>query len=101
MHRDHRRLTEEVARSRFEIEEALASCVTLISCDESGPLFLTHRGSSGICEQIDYHLIGAEVEDVVARGSNPFVPFLGRAHRDRLDDFDPERLEDNRHGHPT
>ena len=53
-----------------------------------------HRARARIGEQVDEHVGGVEIEEVVSRFAQMGLALVHRRHPDRLDALDPERLDD-------
>ena len=68
--------------------------VALIPVLDCRPLIAGHRAGAGVGQQIDQHILGAEIEQVVAGLRQGFLA-LGRSCQPQgLDRVDPKRLDD-------
>ena len=68
--------------------------IGLVAVLDRGPLIATHRAGARVGEQIDQHVAGLHLEQVVTRlaHGNPALP--QRRHPQRLHRVDAERLDD-------
>ena len=68
--------------------------VRLVASLDPGPLLGGHGARAGIGEQVDQHIGGVQVEEVVPGRLQALLTLIDRRHPDRLDALDPERLDD-------
>jgi hypothetical protein len=80
------RLEEAVPRGR--------ACVRLVAALDARPLLGRHRAGPRVGEQVDEHVGGVEVKQVVAGRLQVRLALVDGGHPDRLDALDPERLDD-------
>ena len=80
------RLTEPVERGR--------SGVGFVAPLDAGPLLSRHRPGPRVGEQVDQHLLGPQLEQVVPRGRQRRRPFRPGGQPHRLHRVDAERLND-------
>ena len=91
---DHVLEREEGPHALQEAKPGRRAGVRLVAALDAGPLLGRHRSGTRIRQQVDDHIRGVEVEEVVARLEQMLVAFGDRGHADRLDALDPERLDD-------
>ncbi len=71
-----------------------AAGVRLVTALDAGPLLGAHGAGARIGQEVDEHVVGVEVEQVVARGLQGGLPLLDGGEPDGLDALDPEGLDD-------
>ena len=84
----------EIADDLLEPVERSAAGVRFVSLDERAPLGRRHGAGAGVGQQIDEHVIGVELEDVVAGRRQRPLARVTRRERDGFDRLDAERLDD-------
>ncbi len=77
-----------------EAEPAGASRIRLVAAHDAAPLLGAHCAGAGVGEEVDDHVFGAQLEDVVAGLGDHLLSLLACGHLDLLDHFDAERLDD-------
>jgi hypothetical protein len=77
-----------------EPEPGRGAGVGFVAALDAGPLLGRHRTRPGVGEQVDQHVRGVEVEQVVPRLGERGRALFRRRHPDRLHALDPERLDD-------
>jgi hypothetical protein len=95
---DHVLEAEDLAHGALETVPRPTPRVRFVSPHHRSPLFGTHGACSGVRQEIDEHVVRAELERVVARLDEVLAPLRTRRHPDRLDDLDTERLDDTAWG---
>ena len=91
---DHVLEGEEGLDALQEAEPRRRAGVRLVATLDAGPLLGRHGPGAGIGEEVDHHVRGVQVEEVVAGLAEMPVALLDGGHPDRLDALDPERLDD-------
>jgi hypothetical protein len=90
----------ELRHHRVEALEGAAPRVRLVTAHHRAPLVGGHRSRSGIGQQVDENVLGAQPEDIVPGMVESKTPLRGGCEFDRLDGFDPEWLDDRLHPEP-
>jgi len=87
----------EAMDNTFKPEETLTAGVRFIAAHHCGPLLGGHGAGAGIGKQIKQHIAGAKLEQVVSGLLEQDLALFGGGTSERLDAFDPERLDDRLH----
>ena len=99
MRRNHVRETGDVLHRFHERVKRAAAGIRFIALHHAGPLVHRHRAGAGVRQQVDQHVFGVQLKDVVVCGLDGGEPFsIGRLP-DRLDGLDAERFDDGRELH--
>ena len=93
-------VTRQVADHPIEAMEGARACVGLVGDHHRAPLGRAHRGRAGVGQEVERDLVRRQPEQVVVGLTEPELPLGPARQGDRLDDFDPERLDDDRHRSP-
>ena len=80
------RVTEQVVGRRAR--------VGLVAVLDGGPLVAAHGAGPGVGEQVDQHVLGVQLEEVVVRLGGLGAALGGGRHAERLHAVDAERLDD-------
>ncbi len=88
----------EAIDNTFKPEETLTAGVRFIAAHHCGPLLGGHGAGAGIGKQIKQHIAGAKLEQVISGLLEQDLALFGGGTSERLDAFDPERLDDRLHG---
>ena len=86
----------EIAHGLFETEERSASGVRLVALNQRAPLRRRHRAGPGVGQEIDQHVVAAQLEHVVVGARQRGFTLRTRRELQRFDGFDPERLDNRR-----
>lgn len=88
----------EFAELFFECVPAFCAGVGFVAAHDTGPLEAAHGAGSGVGEQVDEDVFGADEEDVVSGVIEDFLAFIGGRHSDWFNDLDTEGFDDGFHG---
>ena len=91
------RVAENVLAAVHQAVIALRAGVGLVAGHQGGPLRLAHRPGARIGHQIDIHVFGAQVEQVVPGGPDGLLPLRSGQNAQRLHGFDFKRFRDILH----
>ena len=72
--------------------------VGLVAVLDRRPLVAAHRAGARVGEQVDQHVLGVHLEQVVAGPDHGRLRCCARGHPQRLHRVDPERLDDRAEG---
>jgi hypothetical protein len=85
---------EQAPHRRAEPAERGRSRVSFVAPLHAGPLLSRHRAGPGVGQQVDQHLLGPQLEQVVPRGGQGGRPLRPGGQPHRLDRVNAERLND-------
>jgi hypothetical protein len=91
---DHVDEPEQVLHGIAEAKPRRRARVALVAALDAGPLLGAHRAGARVGEQVDQHVLGRELEDVVLRRRQRRDPLLARRELPGFDRLDAERLDD-------
>ncbi len=92
--RDDMAEREQVLDRVQEPEPRWRAGIALVAALDARPLVAAHGARAGIGEQVDEHIVGVDVEQVVARRLERRGALLDRRQPDRFDRVDAKRLDD-------
>ena len=81
-----------MADDLLQPEVGCGAGVTLVTGHHRRPLAVAHRARARVGQQVDGHLVGAQLEEVVVRLANPGFALLARGGADGLGHLDFVRL---------
>ena len=87
-------VAREILQHRFETEEGPGAGVALVAFHDRAPLLGAHGAGPAVGQEVEQHAVGRNEKDVQLRFFEPGFPLVARAHADRLDGLDAERLDD-------
>ena len=91
---DHVREGEQLLHGLLEDRVRGGAGVRLVAVLDRRPLVPAHRPGAGVGEQVDQHVLGPQLEEVVVGGGQMPAALGLRGQPHRLDRVDPERLDD-------